>query len=44
MEVLTDDRKITGHANWTLGYIDEKEKLHEMLVIIETKARGNRSS
>jgi hypothetical protein len=42
MEVPTgDNRKVTGRADWTLGYMDEKEKLHEMLVIIEAKARGH---
>lgn len=35
-----NDKKITGRADWTLGYMDEKERLHEMLVIIEAKARG----
>ncbi|KAK9236063.1 hypothetical protein V1525DRAFT_451606 [Lipomyces kononenkoae] len=34
-------KKISGRADWTLGYMDEKDKLQESLVVIEAKARGN---
>jgi len=41
MQVSTkDSRKISGRADWTLGYMDEKDKLQEMLVVIEAKSRG----
>ncbi|KAK9326951.1 hypothetical protein V1520DRAFT_350159 [Lipomyces starkeyi] len=42
MEISTKHhKKISGRADWTLGYMDEKDKLQEMLVVIEAKARGN---
>lgn len=41
MQVSTkDSRKISGRADWALGYMDEKDKLQEMLVVIEAKSRG----
>jgi len=36
-----DDVKISGRADWTLGYMDEKDNLKEMLVVVEAKARGS---
>ncbi|KAA8643587.1 hypothetical protein EYZ11_009491 [Aspergillus tanneri] len=45
MDVLAEYRsihtRISGRADWTLGYMDEKDNLQEMLVVIEAKARGN---
>lgn len=42
MEVSTKTkdgiRKISGRADWTLGYMDDRKNLHEMLVVIEAKA------
>jgi hypothetical protein len=42
MEIpIEDNLKISGRADWTFGYMDEKHKLQEMLVVIEAKAPGN---
>ncbi|KAK9323150.1 hypothetical protein V1517DRAFT_321219 [Lipomyces orientalis] len=42
MEVPTKHhKKICGRADWTLGYMDEKDRLQEMLVVVEAKVRGN---
>ncbi|KAK9235287.1 hypothetical protein V1525DRAFT_427942 [Lipomyces kononenkoae] len=42
MEIPTNHhRKICGRADWTLGYMDEKDRLQVMLVVVEAKARGN---
>ncbi|KAK9431029.1 hypothetical protein V1505DRAFT_310133, partial [Lipomyces doorenjongii] len=42
VEVPTKRHKnICGRADWTLGYMDEKDRLQEMLVVVEAKARGN---
>ena len=42
MEIpIEDNLKISGRADWTFGYMDEKHKLQEMLVVIEAEAPGN---
>lgn len=35
------NKTISGRADWALGYMDEKDKLQEMLIVIEAKAPGN---
>lgn len=42
MEISIEHRiKISGRADWTLGCMDKKDRLQEMLVVVEAKARGN---
>lgn len=34
-------KTISGRADWALGYMDDKDKLHEMLVVLKAKTHGN---
>ncbi|KKZ65842.1 hypothetical protein EMCG_01227 [[Emmonsia] crescens] len=34
-------KKISGRCDWALGYMDDKSKLQEMLVVVEAKSPGN---
>jgi hypothetical protein len=34
-------KRISGRCDWALGYMDDKSKLQEMLVVIEAKSPGN---
>lgn len=39
MEVTAKDgTRVSGRADWTLGYMDDKAKLHEMLLVVEAKS------
>ncbi|PGH28551.1 hypothetical protein GX50_08712 [[Emmonsia] crescens] len=34
-------KKISGCCDWALGYMDDKSKLQEMLIVVEAKSPGN---
>jgi hypothetical protein len=41
MQISTkDSRNTSGRADWTLDCMDDKDRLQEMLVVIEAKERG----
>jgi hypothetical protein len=41
MTVGSIRKKVSGRCDWALGYMDDKSKLQEMLVVIEAKSPGN---